>query len=71
MNKKDTLVKLPKALGDPRYKGKHLLLVSGKVVAAGNWKTVSVKLDEVIKRGQTPQLTYIPKADTLILQSSN
>jgi len=67
--KKDTVIKLPKALSDPQYKGKHLLLVEGKVIAAGQWRMVSRALDKVIESGKTPQLTYIPKSDTLILKS--
>lgn len=67
--KKATLVKLPKALSDPKYKGKHLLLVEGEVMAAGRWQSVSRALDKVIESGKTPQLTYIPKSDTLILNS--
>lgn len=65
--KKTTVIKLPKALSDPQYKGKHLLLVGGTVIAAGGWKIVSQALDKVVESGKTPQLTYIPKSDTLIL----
>lgn len=68
MAKKSTHFKPPKALGDPKYRGKHLLLVEGKVVAAGSWKKVSDSLDKVYEAGKTPTLTYIPRADTLILE---
>lgn len=61
--KKNTVIKLPKALSDPQYKGKHLLLVEGRVVAAGRWVNVSRALDKVIENGKTPQLTYIPDED--------
>ncbi|MBI5358219.1 hypothetical protein HZB69_01145 [Candidatus Amesbacteria bacterium] len=53
--------------GNPKYKGKHLLLVEGKVVVSGNWKKVSSSLDKVYLQGKIPTLTYIPKADTLVL----
>lgn len=52
---------------NPKYKGKHLLLVEGKVLVAGNWKKVSSSLDKVYQQGKVPTLTYIPKADTLVL----
>lgn len=67
MAKGKIIVKLPRALEDPKYKGKHLLLVEGKVIAAGKWEKISSAFDKVVERGKTPQLTYIPKADSLIL----
>lgn len=70
MMKKTIAMKMPKALGDPRYKGKHLLLVKNKVIAAGSWQVVSKAFDEVIKEGETPMLAYVPKADSLILNVS-
>lgn len=59
---------MPKGLGDAKYRGKHLLLVEGKVVAAGEWKKVAKSLDRVYDSGKTPTLTYIPRADTLVLK---
>ena len=64
-----TRIKVPKAISDPKYKGKHLLLVEGKVVASGDWKKVAKELHKVYKTGKTPMLTYIPKAESLILLS--
>lgn len=61
------VVRLPRALGEKKYKGKHLLMVKGKVVAAGKWEKVSRAFDQVIKEGKTPTLAYVPKADSLIL----
>lgn len=60
-------MRVPKALGNPKYKGKHILMVKGKVVAAGNWRVVSKAFDRVMKEGKTPTLTYIPKSDFLML----
>lgn len=65
--KKDTIIRLPKALANPQYMGKHLVLVEGRVVAAGTWKKVSQALGKVYKQGKTPMITYVPKADSLIL----
>ena len=53
--------------GNPKYKGKHILLVEGKILVAGTWKKVSSSLDKVYQQGKIPTLTYVPKADTLIL----
>lgn len=65
--KKPITMRMSKALGNPRYRGKHVLLVQGKVIAAGPWRVVSRAFDQVMKEGKTPTLTYIPKADSLIL----
>lgn len=65
-----TYYMLPKILSKPKYKGKHLLLVQGKVVTSGTWEKVSKALGKVYKQGKIPTLTYIPKADSLILQIS-
>ena len=68
---KDVIVYPPKAFSDPKYKGKHILLVDGKVVAAGNWRKISSELKKASKKGKIPQLGYVPKADTLILLQSD
>ena len=65
--KKDTIIRLPKALANPQYKGKHLVLVEGRVVAAGTWEKVSRALKSIYKQGKTPMITYMPKADSMIL----
>lgn len=65
------VIKLPRALGETKYKGKHLLMVKGKVVAAGKWEKISRAFDRVIKEGKTPTLAYIPKSDSLILVTLN
>lgn len=70
MASKNIVVKVPAALSDPKYKGKHILMAEGKVVAAGNWKKISSAFDKVAKAGKTPELAYIPKADSLILKVS-
>lgn len=67
MKNEPRIIKLPRALGEAKYKGEHLLMVKGKVVASGKWERVSRAFDQVIKDGKTPTLAYIPKADSLIL----
>ncbi len=67
MKIKTKVVKLPTSLSDPKYKGKHLVLVEGRVVASGSWGVISKALDRVYKQGKTPMLTYVPKANSLIL----
>ena len=55
---------------DPRYyKGKHVIVVAGKVFTARTGERASDILDMVGQKypGETPAITYIPKEDTLIL----
>jgi len=64
---KDVIVYPPKALSDPKYKGKHILLDGDKVVAVGDWKKIDKAMERLYKKGKTPSLAYVPKSDTLIL----
>lgn len=52
-----------------RYRGKHVILISGKVFSARTGKEASKIFDRVTKKypNRTPTITYIPKEDTLIL----
>ena len=56
-------------LNDPTNRGKHLICVAGKVFKARNGKEALRILNQIHKK--YPQrkvtLTYMPKADTLIL----
>ena len=57
-----------KIFKDPQYRGKHVVLVDNKVLAAGSWPKASKAFDEWLKKSKTPPtLTYIPKEDALIL----
>lgn len=67
MTKKDRL--LIKALLNPRYRGKHIIMIKGKIYTAENAKEASLLFDRLTKKfpGHIPTLTYIPKEDALIL----
>lgn len=54
---------------NPRYRGKHVILVDNKIYAAKTGAGASTILTEVRKKypRQTPEVTFIPDADTLIL----
>lgn len=58
-----------KILLNPRYRGKHIIMIKGKIYTAKNGKEASLLFDQLTKKypGQIPTLTYIPKEDALIL----
>lgn len=51
------------------YKGKHIIIIGGKIYAAKTGLTASKMLESLLKKHpkEIPTLTYIPKADTLVL----
>ncbi|PIP16202.1 MAG: hypothetical protein COX46_03675 [bacterium (Candidatus Ratteibacteria) CG23_combo_of_CG06-09_8_20_14_all_48_7] len=70
MKKRDDLkILYEKVYSEPKYKGKHIIIIGGRIFAAKTGLTASKMLEELIKKHprSTPSLTYIPKADTLIL----
>lgn len=56
-------------MSNPRYKGRHLIVIAGKVFAAKTGKEANKILDKLEKKypNEIPAITYIPKADALIL----
>jgi len=54
---------------NPRYRGKHVILISGKVFTANTGEGASDILEKVRKRypKETPEVAYLPKAHSLIL----
>ena len=56
-------------MANPKYKGRHIILVKDKVFTAKTGRQASKILDMVEKEfpHEIPEITYIPKADTLIL----
>lgn len=54
---------------DPQYRGKHVIVIANKVFATKTGKEKSELLDKLLKKypRATPTITYIPKADNLIL----
>jgi len=67
--KANTKVLSKKIYSDPQYKGKHIIIIGGRIFAAKTGLAASKMLEELLKKypRSTPTLTYIPKADTLIL----
>jgi len=66
----DGMTKLLRRLtANPRYRGKHLIVVKGKVFVARSASDAPRLFDRVTRahRRTTPALLYIPKADALIL----
>ena len=57
------------AVNDPKNKGYHLIVVSGKLFKAKTGEGALKILEEVDKKfpKATPEITYIPKAQSLIL----
>jgi len=62
-------VSMEKIWGNPRYAGKHVIIIAGKVFAAKTGKEASRLFDKLVRKypSKTPTLTYIPKAESLIL----
>lgn len=56
-------------MSDPKYKGKHIVVIDDKIFTATSGKEANKILDKLEKRypKETPAITYIPKEDTLIL----
>ncbi len=56
-------------MGDLKYKGKHVIVMAGEIFTAKTGKEANKILDRLEKQypSETPAITYIPKADTLIL----
>ena len=56
---------------NPRYAGKHVIIIGGKVYTTRTGVAASEMLEKLLKKypNQVPNVTYIPKDDTLILIS--
>ncbi len=67
--KKRNNITLLKIMNEPLYRGKHVILVAGKVYTANTGKQANKILDLLEKKypKETPAITYIPKTDTLYL----
>ena len=60
---------LRRLAANPRYRGKHLIVVEGKIFVARSAADAPRLFDRVTRthRGAVPTLLYIPRADALIL----
>lgn len=54
-----------KAMENPTYQGRHIIVASGKVYSAKTGKQASLLFDRLVKKypNQTLAITYVPKAD--------
>ena len=71
MKKKNTSKVETRLLSDPRYRGKHIVMIGGKIFAVTTGQQAAKVFDRVTKKypKEIPTLAYIPKEDTLILIS--
>lgn len=69
MKRKIKRRKIQDIMEDPRYRGKHVVVVAGRVFTAKTGDKASKILEMVRKKypQEIPAVTYIPKADSLIL----
>ncbi len=54
---------------NPRYRGKHVVLAQGKIYTA-NTGEGALKILKIIRKNHpeiTPEITYLPKSQSLIL----
>ena len=64
-----TAAALKRVLTSRSYRGKHVILVGGKVYAASSGRQLTRLFDRLVKEhpGETPTLAYVPAAQTLVL----
>lgn len=62
-------INMLKIMSNPRYRGRHIIAIAGKIFTAKTGTGASKILEKVEKKypTETPAITYIPKEDTLIL----
>ena len=61
-----------KIFSEPKYKGKHVIVLGSEIYTARTGKQAQKILEMVHKKypSQSPSITYIPKADSLILKNT-
>lgn len=62
-------ISMPEIFKNPRYRGKHIVLASGKIYTAKTGEGVEQILKKLEKTQPcvTPEVAYLPKARSLIL----
>jgi hypothetical protein len=60
---------IAKVYASPRYQGKRVIIIHGKVFPSPSGVSGFRKLQSLVRRypGETPTIVYVPKADALIL----
>lgn len=66
---KKTTIRMTDVFGNPRYRGKHVILAAGKVYTAKTGEGAAEILEKVRKKHPevVPEVAYLPKAHSLIL----
>jgi len=69
MRKTSSKLTMVNVMSNPAYKGKHIIVIAGKVFTAKTGNQANKILDRLEKKypNEIPAITYIPKADALIL----
>ncbi len=62
-------VSMSQIITNPQYRGKHVVMIGEKIFTAKTGKKAGQILGKVHKEfpHQSPKITYVPDADTLIL----
>jgi len=60
---------ISKIYKDPKYKGKHIIIIGGKIYATKTGRAKTEILEKLLKKypKEIPTITYIPTEDSLIL----
>jgi len=69
MNSKKAKTSMLDVFKNPRYRGKHVIVAAGRVFSAKTGEKASQILSKIRQKypQETPEITYIPKANALIL----
>lgn len=67
--KKTTDQLLSEVYKNPKYSGKHIIIIGGKVYVTKTGVAASELLEKLLKKypNEIPNITYIPTEETLIL----
>jgi hypothetical protein len=62
-------IKMTDVFKNPRFRGKHVVLIGGKIFTAKTGEGASEILKETREKypDETPEIAYLPKAQSLIL----
>ena len=69
MKKRKNKTTMKEIFANPYYRGKHIILVGGKLYTAKTGEGANKIIKEVMEKypDETPQIAYLPKTRTLIL----
>ena len=71
MAKQRTVTKnlISKIYKDPKYQGKHIIIIGGKIYATKTGRAKTEILEKLLKKypKEIPTITYIPTEESLIL----